>query len=175
MNRRTRKQAFALVAAISLFATACAGQDGDSEDDTADTAEEESDDTEADEAEAEPVTIEWWHNSNNPPGRDVYEQAAADYMEEHPNVTIEINAQAHEDMVTRLEAAMQSGDMPDIFMERGGGELLAKVEAGLIKDISDDAAETIDKLGGTVAGWQADGRTYALPFRPPAALRHPGS
>ncbi|HEX6194432.1 MAG TPA: extracellular solute-binding protein [Jiangellaceae bacterium] len=164
MNRRTRKQAFALVAAISLFATACAGQDGDSEDDTADTAEEESDDTEADEAEAEPVTIEWWHNSNNPPGRDVYEQAAADYMEEHPNVTIEINAQAHEDMVTRLEAAMQSGDMPDIFMERGGGELLAKVEAGLIKDISDDAAETIDKLGGSVAGWQVDGSTYALPF-----------
>lgn len=168
MTLRTRKQALALAAAVALFATACAGQDDDPETDAADAAEDEdsgdSDEGSDEGASDEPVTIEWWHNSNNPPGRDVYEQAAEDFMAANPHVTIEINAQAHEDMVTRLEAAMQAGDMPDIFMERGGGELLAKVDAGLIKDISDDAAETIDKLGGSVAGWQADGRTYALPF-----------
>jgi raffinose/stachyose/melibiose transport system substrate-binding protein len=163
MTRRTRKTALALAAAVALVATACAGQDGDSETDAADTAED-ADDSDGGGDSDEPVTITWWHNSNNPPGRDVYEQAAADFMAANPNVTIEINAQAHEDMVTRLEAAMQAGDMPDIFMERGGGELLAKVDAGLIKDITDDAAETIDKLGGSVAGWQLDDRSYALPF-----------
>lgn len=169
MTRRTRKQALALAAAVALLATACAGQDDDADTDAADTEDESesADDSDAEEDEGdsdEPVTIEWWHNSNNPPGRDVYEQAAEDFMAANPHVTVEINAQAHEDMVTRLEAAMQSGDMPDVFMERGGGELLAKVDAGLIKDISDDAAETIDKLGGSVAGWQVDGSTYALPF-----------
>ncbi|HEX6325522.1 MAG TPA: extracellular solute-binding protein [Jiangellaceae bacterium] len=164
MTRRTRRPALAVAAAVALVATACAGQgDDDATDDTDANATENAEGGDAADSD-EPVTIEWWHNSNNPPGRDVYEQAAEDFMTANPNVTIEISAQAHEDMVTRLEAAMQAGDMPDIFMERGGGELLAKVDAGLIKDITDDAAETIDKLGGSVAGWQVDDRTYALPF-----------
>lgn len=155
--------ALAVAAAVALAVTACAGQGGDdATDDTEANAAEDAEESEADSD--EPVTIEWWHNSNNPPGRDVYEQAAEDFMAANPNVTININAQAHEDMVTRLEAAMQAGDMPDVFMERGGGELLAKVDAGLIRDITDDAAETIDTLGGSVAGWQVNGRTYALPF-----------
>ena len=71
---------------------------------------------------------------------------------------------AHEDMVDKLDAAFQSGDIPDIYMERGGGELADHVEAGLVRDISDDAADEIDKIGGSVAGWQVDGKTYALPF-----------
>jgi raffinose/stachyose/melibiose transport system substrate-binding protein len=164
MTRRTRRPALAVAAAVALVVTACAGQgDDDATDETDANATENAEGGDEGDSD-EPVTIEWWHNSNNPPGRDVYEQAAEDFMAANPNVTIEINAQAHEDMVTRLEAAMQAGDMPDIFMERGGGELLAKVDAGLIKDITDGAAEMIDKLGGSVAGWQVDDRTYALPF-----------
>jgi raffinose/stachyose/melibiose transport system substrate-binding protein len=112
----------------------------------------------------EPVTITWWHNSNTDPGMSFYQDQADAYMADHPNVTIEVSAMAHEDMVTKLEAAFQSGDAPDIYMERGGGELRAHVEAGLTKDISDLAKDTIDKIGGSVAGWQVDGKTYGLPF-----------
>lgn len=112
----------------------------------------------------EPVTIEWWHNSNTDPGMGYYKKVADDYMAAHPNVTITIEAMQHEDMVTQLEAAFQSGNMPDIYMERGGGELRQHVGAGLTKDISDLAADTIDKLGATVNGWQIDGKTYGLPF-----------
>lgn len=168
MTRRTRKQALALTAAVALLATACAGQDGDSDDDTADSAEDGDDadaDTEEDDADSdEPVTIEWWHNSNNEPGRGVYEQAADDFMAENPHVTIEINAQEHEDMLTRLDAAFQSGDIPDIYMERGGGELASHVEAGLTRDITDLAAEAIENLGGVGSTYEVDGRAYALPF-----------
>src|SRR3954468_22088502 len=49
-------------------------------------------------------------------------------------------------------------------MERGGGELADQVAAGLTKDISADAADEISKIGPSVAGWQVDGKTYALPF-----------
>ena len=70
----------------------------------------------------------------------------------------------HEDMLTKLDAAFQSGDAPDIYMERGGGELADHVEAGLTKDISEAAADTIEKIGGSVAGWQVDDKTYGLPF-----------
>lgn len=110
------------------------------------------------------VTITWWHNSNTSPGKDYYEQVASDFEADHPGVTVEISAMQHEDMLTKLDAAFQSGDVPSVYMERGGGELADHVEAGLTKDISDAAADEIAKIGGSVAGWQVDGKTYGLPF-----------
>ncbi|WP_346623525.1 extracellular solute-binding protein [Blastococcus montanus] len=109
-------------------------------------------------------TITWWHNSNNEPGRGFYEQVAEDFENDNPGVEVEVVAMAHEDMVDRLAAAFQSGDLPDVYMERGGGELADHVEAGLVRDLTQEADEIIDKLGGTVSGWQVDGQTYALPF-----------
>lgn len=110
------------------------------------------------------VTITWLHNSNTDPGKAYYEQAAKDFEAEHDGVTIEITAMQHEDMLTKLDAMFQSGEAPDIYMERGGGELADHVEAGLTMDLTDEAADTIGKLGGSVAGWQVDDKTYGLPF-----------
>jgi len=145
MRSKTRRAALAALCAGVLTFAACGGG-GDSEDSGGDT------------------TITWWHNSNNEPGKGYYEQVAEDFEADHPGVTIEISAMAHEDMVDKLAAAFQSGDIPDVYMERGGGELGDHVEAGMVRDISDDAAEEIEKIGGSVAGWQVDGQTYALPF-----------
>ncbi|RBY97425.1 ABC transporter substrate-binding protein [Blastococcus sp. TF02-8] len=110
-------------------------------------------------------TITWWHNSNNEPGKGYYEQVAEDFEKDHPGIDVEVVAMAHEDMVDKLEAAFQSGDLPDVYMERGGGELADHVEAGLVRDLSEDASEEIGKINsGTLAGWQVDGKTYALPY-----------
>lgn len=136
--------AVAVVGALLCAATGCGGDDGD--------------------AAASDGTITWWHNSNTSPGQEYYEKVAADFEADHPGVTVEISAMQHEDMLTKLDAAFQSGDAPDVYMERGGGELADHVEAGLTRDLTDDAADTISKLGGTVSGWQVDDRTYALPF-----------
>ncbi|MBZ5738916.1 ABC transporter substrate-binding protein [Nocardioides mangrovi] len=147
MRSKTRSAALALLCVGSLaLATACGSDDDSSEGDGGST------------------TITWWHNSNNDPGKSYYEQVAADFEADHPGVKIEISAMAHEDMVDKLDAAFQSGDMPDIYMERGGGEMADHVDAGLVRDLSDDASEEIGKIGGSVAGWQLDGKTYALPF-----------
>ena len=146
MRSKTRSTALAvLCAGVLTFAAAC----GDS-----DSSNDESGST----------TITWWHNSNNQPGKGYYEQVAKDFEADHPGVKIEISAMAHEDMVDKLAAGFQSGDIPDIYMERGGGELADHVDAGLVRDISEDAADEISTIGGSVAGWQVDGKTYALPF-----------
>ncbi|MFC4555381.1 extracellular solute-binding protein [Georgenia faecalis] len=110
------------------------------------------------------VTLTWWHNSNTDPGKAYYEEVVADFEAENPGVTIEISALAHQDMLTRLDAAFQTGDAPDVFMERGGGELTSHVEAGLVQDLSEVAAEEIEMMGPSIDGWQVDGATYALPF-----------
>jgi raffinose/stachyose/melibiose transport system substrate-binding protein len=109
-------------------------------------------------------TITWWHNSNNQPGKGYYEQVAKDFEASHPGVKIKVSGMAHESMVDKLDAGFQSGDLPDVYMERGGGELADHVDAGLVRDLSKDASPEISKLGGNVAGWQVDGKTYALPF-----------
>ena len=143
----------ALVAAAALALSACGG--------TTDEASPGSSSAAAGGGEA---ALTWWHNSNTGAGKDYYDTVAADFEAANPGVTITVEAMQHEDMGTKIEAAWQSGDMPDIYMERGGGELADKVEAGLVKDLSEAASETIDKLGGAVNGWQVDGKTYALPF-----------
>ncbi len=150
-----KKQILALAAVASLALAACGG----------DAPAATSDPTGgATTGAGENVTLTWWHNSNNSPGKEYYDKVAADFEADNPGVTIEVTAMQHEDMLTKIEAAWQAGDMPDIYMERGGGELAAKVEAGLVKDLTEPSAEAIEKLGGSVAGWQVDGKTYALPF-----------
>lgn len=150
MPRTSRLSAVAALCVGVLAATAACGG-GDSTDGSSPGS-------------GEATTITWWHNSNNEPGKGYYDQVAKDFEADNPDVTIKVTAMAHEDMVDKLDAGFQSGDIPDIFMERGGGELADHVEAGLVRDISDAAADEIGKLGGSVAGWQVDGKTYALPF-----------
>ena len=38
------------------------------------------------------VTLTWWHNSNNDPGKSYYEKVAADFEAANPGVKIEISA-----------------------------------------------------------------------------------
>ncbi|KRD41208.1 ABC transporter substrate-binding protein [Cellulomonas sp. Root930] len=149
MMRTAVLRTLALGAGVALLASACSGGAGD--------------DTTGD-ASGDATTITWWHNSNTGDGKDYYDKVAADFEAANPGVTVEVSAMQHEDMLTKLDAAFQSGDAPDVYMERGGGELADHVEAGLTKDISEAAAETIEKIGGSIAGWQVDDRTYGLPF-----------
>jgi raffinose/stachyose/melibiose transport system substrate-binding protein len=147
MRSKTRSAALAVFSVGVLTLTAaCGGSDSSDDESGGDT------------------TITWWHNSNNEPGMGYYEQVAKDFEADHPGVNVEISAMAHEDMVDKLAAGFQSGDIPDIYMERGGGELADHVGAGLVRDITEDASEEVDKIGPAVAGWQVDDQTYALPF-----------
>ena len=142
MPRKTPALA-ALCAGLMIAATGCGGSGDSGGDDN---------------------TITWWHNSNNDPGKGFYEQVAKDFEDANPGVDVKVEAFAHEDMLTKLDAAFQSGDVPDVYMERGGGELADHVEAGLTRDLSEDSKDIIEQIGGSAAGWQVGGKTYALPF-----------
>ncbi|MFS0703812.1 ABC transporter substrate-binding protein [Cellulomonas sp. 179-A 9B4 NHS] len=151
MKRTTALRAVALGAGLAMLATACSsGGTGGSEETAG--------------GDGENVTLQWWHNSNTGEGKDYYDQVADQFEQDNPGVTIEVSALQHEDMLTKLDAAFQTGDTPDVFMERGGGELAAHVEAGLVKDITESASETIANIGGVVDGWTNEDKVYALPF-----------
>src|SRR5690606_31921882 len=164
-NTMKTTRALSLMASGSLVLAlaACGGDTGDTGD-TGGGADEGGSTEESDGAAGEDVTISWWHNSNTGEGLEYYEQVAADFEDANPGVTIQMEAMQHEDMLTQLDAAFQAGDAPDVYMERGGGELADHVEAGLTMDLTEAAAEEIELLGGTVQGWTVDDKVYALPF-----------
>lgn len=155
-NMNRVRASVALAASAALLLSACSGSDDPSSPAPGDN---------------EPVTLTWWHNSvagdngENPLG-DYWDKVAADYMAANPHVTIEIEQIQNEDLQrTRIPVALQSGDAPDLFQQWGGGELAAQVEAGYLMDLTEVLASDIDRLGGGVAPWQFEGKTYGLPFQ----------
>jgi len=155
MARFRAGSAVALAASMALVLAACTGNDEDPGD--ASTGEP----TDSD----EPVTITWWHNGTGEPLLGLWQAVADEFEELHPNVTVDVQAFQNEEMQrTLLPNALRSNDPPDLFQEWGAGEMAAHVENGYLRDITDDAAEEIEKIGGTMSPWTLDGRAYALPY-----------
>lgn len=111
------------------------------------------------------VTLTWWHNGNNDPLLSLWQGVADTYTAENPNVVFEIEPIQNEDLRTRLQIALQSGNPPDILPQWGGGEQSTQVAADFLMPLDEHIPEAIDSLGGAVAGWQTEGVTYGLPYR----------
>lgn len=153
MMRKMRGAALvALGSTVALLAAGCVG------------ASSGSDDGPNENADAQEFT--WWHNSNGGDGEAYYDQVAKDF-EAETGATIKVEAMEHEDMLTKLQAAFQSGDeaqIPDVYMSRGGGELAAEVDAGLVRDLTEDSADTISTLSNFADQYTVDDKVYALPY-----------
>lgn len=146
-NSRTMRTCVAAgaVAALALGLTACTpnenGGDGDG------------------------VTLTWWHNGTGEPLNGFWADVAAEFEEANPGVTVEVAAYQNEELQrTLIPNALRSNDPPDLFQQWGAGELSAQVEAGYVKDITDQVQDELALIGGTAAPWQVDGQTYGLPF-----------
>ena len=85
-----------------------------------------------------PQTINWWHIQNTEPMLPVWAAMANEYKTAHSNVTIKIQPLENEAFKTKLTTATQAGDPPDLFQSWGGGVLKQQVDAGLVKDLTDD-------------------------------------
>jgi raffinose/stachyose/melibiose transport system substrate-binding protein len=155
MRRRFARTAL-LVGVVALVAASCGGDDDDASD---------AESSGADAGSGEPVTIEWWHIQNNDPGLTLWEEVADEFMADNPNVTIEITVYENEAFKTAIEPRLQAGDPPDLFQSWGGGELSEQVDAGLVRDITDDVEPWIDTLNeAAVTMYQVDDQQYGIPF-----------
>jgi raffinose/stachyose/melibiose transport system substrate-binding protein len=89
----------------------------------------------------EKTKIVWWHISTMDPGKSAWQGLADAYMQQHPDVEVEITVIDNEAFKQKIATAMQSGDPPDVFQSWGGGVLYEYASAGLVKDITADLAE----------------------------------
>lgn len=162
MMRMKRSAAIvALGASVAMLAAACGG--GTTDDATTGGATGET--TGEATGGGEPVEMTFWHNSTTGEGRAYWEDTVAAFEAANPGVTITIQAIQNEDLDGKLQTALNSGDAPDIFMQRGGGKLTDMVAAGQVMDISDmidDATRTA--VGeGALAAYTIDDAIYAMP------------
>jgi raffinose/stachyose/melibiose transport system substrate-binding protein len=145
MNKRSKLLAVGAATAMALGALAgCSGDTGGSDGD---------------------VTITWWHNGTGEPLLGFWEDVAQEFEDAHPGVTVKVEAYQNEELQrTLIPNALRSGSGVDLYQQWGAGELAAQVEAGYVMDISDQVKDEVDAIGGTVAPWQYQGKTYGLPF-----------
>jgi raffinose/stachyose/melibiose transport system substrate-binding protein len=111
------------------------------------------------------VTLTWWHNGTGEPLLGFWEEVASEFEDAHPNVTVNVEAYQNEELQrTLIPNALRSGSGVDLFQQWGAGELAAQVEAGYVMDITDQVSAEVDAIGGAVAPWQYQDKTYGLPF-----------
>jgi raffinose/stachyose/melibiose transport system substrate-binding protein len=106
-----------------------------------------------------------WHNSTTGPGVEFWEATVADFEKANPGVTIEIQSIQNEDLDGKLQTALNSGDAPDIFLQRGGGKMAAMVKAGQLKDLTDaiDGPAADEIPDAAYSANSLDDKIYAMP------------
>ncbi|MFC7381219.1 extracellular solute-binding protein [Sphaerisporangium rhizosphaerae] len=115
-------------------------------------------------ASAGKVTVEWWNISTTEPMKSFYAQKVKEYQTAHPNVTIKNVPIENEAFKAKLATVTQSGKTPDVYTTWGGGVLKQQIDAGLVKDLSSEAATWIaDFTPASLAAYQFDQKTYAIP------------
>ncbi|MGP6204558.1 extracellular solute-binding protein [Microbacterium sp.] len=138
--------ASAALAVGALALSGCSGSGGESDDGT--------------------VTMSLWQNSTTGPGQQFWIDAIAAFEEANPGVTIEMQSVQNEDMDGKLQTALNAGDPPDIFLQRGGGKMTAMVNAGQLMDltglISDEIRSEIPE--GSFAAETYQDKVWAMPL-----------
>jgi raffinose/stachyose/melibiose transport system substrate-binding protein len=113
---------------------------------------------------AGPVKLVWWHNQTADPGKTFWKTIADEYHAAHPNVTIDAQPLQNEQFQTKLPAAFQAGNPPDVFQQWGGGGENDQVKAAKLMDLTEASKSWIGSVGGAAAGWQVDGKQYGVPY-----------
>jgi raffinose/stachyose/melibiose transport system substrate-binding protein len=112
------------------------------------------------------VEMTLWQNSTTGPGQEFWEKATADFEAAHPGVTIDSQAIQNEDLDGKLQTALNSGDAPDIFLQRGGGKMAAMVAAGQLMDLTDSISDDVKSQvpQGSFTANSIDDKVYAMPL-----------
>lgn len=94
-------------------------------------------------------------------------QAAADkFMQQHPDVKINIETYSWGDFNTKWNAGLTTGDLPDMSTAQNTGEVVEMLNAEVLEPV-DDMVESIGRdrfSANALSDMSVDGATYGVPY-----------
>jgi len=151
MMKKTRAAAIAALGlGVALAASACAGGS--------------SGNTGGGSSSGGNVTLTFWTNATPGPGLTFFQDAIKSFDAAHPGVTIKMQAIQNEDYDGKLQTALASNSTPDIFFQRGGGKMLAMVNANQVAPLTLTTADQANVSSAALAGETLNGKIYAIPL-----------
>ena len=93
------------------------------------------------------VTLTWWHNATADPGKSEWQKIADNFHSSHSNVSFTIDPIQNEQFNSKVPAALESSNPPDLFQQWGGGAEATQVQSGKLMDISAQVSPWVGQLG----------------------------
>lgn len=153
------KKALSMILAAGMAATTLAGCGSPSSPSSSDTPNQSS----SSELSGE---ITFWHSFTQGARMEAVQSAADQFMEQHPDVKINIETYSWGDFNTKWNAGLTTGDLPDMSTAQNTGEVVEMLNADVLQSIDD----MIDNIGrdrfstNALADMSIDGATYGVPY-----------
>ncbi|WP_240414784.1 extracellular solute-binding protein [Paenibacillus periandrae] len=112
------------------------------------------------------LSLQTLQSDKNSPSYLIEEKIVNDYMQIHPNITIEFDRLNTEQQKNKLKAQAASGEVADITMVNPGAQMKPFVDSGVfapLEDILEDELKATFQ-GGVLNYYTFDGKVYALPY-----------
>lgn len=158
-----RKKVVSLLLAATMVTTMFTGCGGDKT--SADAAGGSTATTDSGSSSDGQITLKVFSNlPDRKNGQGLVEQKIIDeYMEENPNVIIEVEALDEEAYKTKFKAYSMEG-LPDIVSIWGQPAFLDEVlDAGVLAELNEDDYADYGFVSGSLEGFKKDGKLYGLP------------
>jgi raffinose/stachyose/melibiose transport system substrate-binding protein len=110
------------------------------------------------------VTLTWWNNATTGDLKTVWDQAVTAFHAAYPNVTIRSEPLQNEAFTTKVPAALNSNNPPDIFQQWGSGQLATQVPSGKLTDLTPYTSSWISQIGVAADAWKVNGKQYGVPY-----------
>lgn len=111
-------------------------------------------------------TITFLHKYSDPRYAPYFESVVKSYMDAHPKVTIEIQAESDQGVKDKLRVLAASNSLPDVYFSWAGDFTQKFVRGDLAKDLTGDVtgAWKDSFTPAALAAYTYDGKLYGVPF-----------
>lgn len=114
------------------------------------------------------VEIDFFHRWPNEPRKSFYDEKIKEYMEQNPNVHINVDAVLNDSYKEKIRVLVSSDDLPDIFTAWSDSFAQNLVSSERIMPLNDVIAEDVEWSSKIIesqyGGFTFDDTTYGIPF-----------
>ncbi|MCD9025787.1 extracellular solute-binding protein [Cohnella sp. NL03-T5] len=157
-----------LLLVIVIGAVTACGSNNKSGSETGTNTATASNTSNASEAPAEKVKLSFWHTWTGDDNlTKAYLKLIDQFQEDHPNITLDIQAMPQDAYKTRLKTAAAANEMPDVFLAWAGAmtkELVAGKAVRPLNDLLDSKPEWKNSfLANSFNDFTVDNQIYGIP------------